>query len=108
MPQPLDRRDFTRRLAAGAAAIPLAAAPVIAADPAKSADEKPERPRPTPAELVTEQIRQLDPDRLTPQHLAQLKTKVAFLQARSELLSSFPLTNADEPAIGFAAYRHDE
>jgi hypothetical protein len=107
MTSPLDRRDFVRQLAAGAAAtIPLVAAQTTAADPPDPVAEKLAANAPkTPLDLVVELIRQSDPDRLKPEHLEELRKKVAYLQARSQLLSRFPLTNADEPAFVFSAYR---
>lgn len=128
---PLDRRAFACSLAAtGAAALAGCGSP--APPPAKIVEEPiakvelpklepkieppkldplepaPEPVKPKPADLLLDLVRHLYPDRLEPNHLAVILGELQRQLARSQVLSSFPLTNADEPASVFAAYRGPE
>lgn len=100
----IDRRHFTAHLAGGAAALTgtLAAA----------ADEPKEKVAADLAsvgsiELFLELVKRIDPDRLNSEHLDQLRNDLAVNLQRSARLSAFALTNADEPAPVFAAWRSE-
>lgn len=112
------RRDFARLLAAAGVAVPLF--PVQAEDQKPVADkpktdqvpeEKPEpaEPKPVPVErLLMLVVARLYPhENLTPEILENIYQDIQGDLRRSRALSSFPLTNADEPAFHFAAYRND-
>lgn len=58
-----------------------------------------------PADLLLALVEQLDGQRLDDEHLAQLRLDMEANLRRSALLSQFPLTNADEPAPVFHAWR---
>jgi len=115
----VNRREFAKRVAVASSAVPLAAglgeSTAAAAElpdddtkPAKA--EKPEAPKPkSQAELLAEVIRQRYPDeRLDEKTLARIRGDVASDLRRSRALSAFPLSNSDEPAFVFAAYRQDD
>lgn len=96
MPSRLTRRRFARSVAAAAAgAMPLAAA---AQQPAPA-------PLPRPADLALQLVVTQYPDGLQPQHLAEIRAEIERQRARSRQLLAVPLTNADEPAPVFAAWR---
>ncbi len=111
---PISRRTFAAHLAGGTAVL----ASTAAAATEKSDDEKPGEPRTgeaseadgeaKPVELVLALVRQLDPDRLTKEHLELLRLDIQFNLQRSATLSRFALTNADEPATRFAAWRAED
>lgn len=116
----ISRRAFARNLAVTALA--AGAASGTAAEMA-TADDKGQKPTPpagdeasegTPAaqaELAPEEhllavIQQLYPhEALTEERLEAIKAQLGWYVRRSQILSSFPLTNGDEPATAFAAYR---
>jgi hypothetical protein len=99
----VSRREFAGRIAA--AAVPLITTgttdvPVEAAQ--KSDDTKPT----SPVERLLELIREQYPDRrLDDAAIAEIREELESQVARSARLSAFPLTNADEPAFVFRAYR---
>ncbi|HEV3006566.1 MAG TPA: hypothetical protein VGX78_19000 [Pirellulales bacterium] len=104
---PLDRRTFAKRLAVGA----MAAAPAVALradEPANDAKREPpattanER---TPEDLVLALVKRQYPKNLDDAKLAQIRGQIEHQMSRSRVLGSFPLTNADEPAPVFAAWR---
>lgn len=96
---PINRRTFARTVAA--AATPLAAFPTAAA-----ADDQPqESARPDPADLVLALVQEHYPHGLEPEQLARIRRHIQRQQARSAALSGFPLTNADEPAPVYFAFR---
>ncbi len=96
----VDRRAFARQLAATS----LAAAPLaLGALPAR-ADETPK----TPAALTLELIRRLYPHDFDDAQLAEIRRQIEEDQARSKVLSEFALSNADEPAPIFAAWRAED
>ncbi len=103
----LDRREFARFLAAGAAAgLPATAASTAgAADTADPVDQSKAAADAGPADLVLELVRRHSPNELTAEQLAELRTHIEHHQLRSRVLSGFRLTNADEPATLFRAYR---
>ena len=110
----LSRREFATRAMLAAAAtsvVPvtaIATATVIATTPAEAdAQVALQVPARGVADMQLEMLKHLYPDHLTDELLATLRTKLDRQHLRSRLLSSFPLTNADEPAISFAAYRAD-
>lgn len=106
---PIDRRDFARRIVGGAIAGPLAAA--AATNDARAAENagpntNVNAPEPQPEEdLYLALINRLDADRLQLEHLNEIRKEIAGHLARSQRLSAFPLTNSDEPAPVYAAFR---
>lgn len=95
------RRDFACYLAAGVAG--------LSASPA-SGDEEATGDMPglgsfSESELLLELVRRIDPDRLKEEQLEQLRGDLELNLQRSKVLSAFALTNADEPAPVFAAWR---
>jgi hypothetical protein len=99
----LNRREFARRFAAGAAIPFIAGATGDAAEAAQKPDDaKP----PSPVERMLELIRQQYPDpRLDEVGIAEIREELEAQVARSTRLSTFPLTNADEPGFVFRAFR---
>ena len=114
-PDPVNRRDFARTIAAATPATAATALETNAADAPqktsqKSDDETTANPAPPPpAVLVLEIIRQQYPDkRLDDQDVLQgIYNDIRGDIARSGRLSSFPLQNADEPGFLFAALDSD-
>lgn len=105
----VNRRTFAKQIAAGSlAAGPLAiAAPLAAEEPVKDANSSAaERPATRP-ELVLQLLAQTYPHPLDDGQRAEVLRQIEEDQARSKVLSSFPLTNADEPAPVFAAWRSE-
>ena len=118
----LPRREFGRRLAGGVAcALPLAA---VGCEGEAAWGQPVDEPRglervppagtdgpPSPAALAPEEhylalVQQLYPDeRLGESELQEVRRQIAAMLARSRALTSFPLTNGDEPATTFGAYR---
>ena len=114
-PDPVNRRDFARTIAAATAATAATALETSAADappktPQKPDDEtKADPDPPPPAVLALEIIRQQYPDkRLDDQDVLQgVYNDIRGDMARSRRLSGFPLKNADEPGFLFAALDSD-
>jgi len=116
-PDPVNRRDFARTIAAATAATAATALESNAADndpkPSTKKTSKPDsksKPMadpPPPAVLLLETIRQRYPDkRLDGQDVLQgIYDELRGDLARSRRLSGFPLKNADEPGFLFAAVR---
>lgn len=105
----LDRRSFAKRIVGGAVAAPLAV-PAITEDVDAAESKQPSAsnsapPPPRAEDLYLALVEQLDPERLQPEHLKKIRDDIAAQLARSKRLSCFPLTNADEPAPVFAAWR---
>ena len=98
----VDRRQFARCLTAGV----LGSLPAAAAAAEEKPDEQPKLA--APAELILDLVKQRYPQRLEEEHLALIRRDIESALNRSRLLSSFPLTNADEPAFVFSAYRKEE
>ena len=115
-PDPVNRRDFARTIAAATAATAATALESTAADadpkkaPKPDSQPKPPADPPPPATLLLETLRQRYPDkRLDSQDVLQaLYNELRDDLARSRRLSSFPLENADEPGFLFAAFRADD
>lgn len=115
----LTRRVFARRLATGCfAAGPLASAakeamgePPPPASTAKApketvaASKRADLKEVDPDELILELVKREYPKNLNDDHLAHIRSEIQQQQARSRILSAFPLTNADEPAPIFRAWR---
>jgi hypothetical protein len=101
MAMPLNRRQFASQAVLGAVATGVASQAV--AQPAKDAAPKNVFRDIAEAQFAT--LEQLYPDNLTDEHRAALKQRLERQAIRSRMLSSFKLTNADEPATMFAAYR---
>jgi hypothetical protein len=95
------RRHFAATFLGGAAGISLGTA--AAADEPKTI----ERSSTSTVELLLELVRRIDPDRLKQEHLDQLRGDLELNLQRSKVLSAFALTNADEPAPVFAAWRSE-
>lgn len=100
----IDRRHFAAHLAGGAAA--------LAGSVAAAADEPKEKATTglatvEPIELLLELVKRVDPERLKSEHIDQLRSDLAVNLQRSARLSAFALTNADEPAPIFAAWRSE-
>ena len=106
----VNRRTFAKQLAAGSlAAGPLAVGvPLVADEPAKpQTPPEPQTQPAAPAELVLKLLVQIYPHPLDEAQQAEVLRQIAEDQARSKILSGFPLTNADEPAPVFAAWRSE-
>lgn len=109
----IDRRRFHRvlgamsaaGLAAGLADPSLAAESNVSSPTAKPAEPAPDSAKLSEVELYLALIASFDPEHLTAAHLAALRDEVAANLSASRTLSNFPLTNADEPAPVFAAWR---
>lgn len=97
-----DRRGFVKSLVGAAAG--LAGSVAIAADESNPAT-MPDLTDAPAAELLLELIKRVDPERLKAEHLDLVRADLAVNLQRSARLSAFPLTNADEPAPVFAAWR---
>ncbi len=115
--QPVNRREFARRVAAGTAVVGLAggessANPQPTDPPAKPSDkpaDKTEPEAPPPAALLLEVIRQRYPDKRLDDEkvLAAIYAELRSHLARSRRLSQSALDNSDEPGFVFSAYRSD-
>lgn len=104
MPNPaIDRRDFAAFVTGAAAALGGAWA---AADEPKTAETS-DLSVVASTELLLELIKRIDPERLKSEHLDSLREDLAANLERSARLSAFALTNADEPAPVFAAWRSE-
>ena len=118
----ISRRDFARNLAAtalAAGAVSGTVASVAAAgDPKRDQAAAPQTPAApaardagaddplAPEEHLLAVIQYLYPDQeLTPQRLDAIKGRLGSYLRRSQVLSSYPLSNSDEPTTVFAAYR---
>ncbi len=97
----IDRRSFARRVALGIA-------PLTVAGSALAADDKTVPQKVEPADHLLALLVAEYPENLTREHLIELREKLARQTARSKVLSSFPLSNADEPATILRAYRAAE
>lgn len=104
----LPRRTFIGHAAAVATALTGAAATgaATAADE-KAASSAADLAASSPEDMLLALVKQLDPQRLDEEHLALLRADVDLNLRRSALLSRFPLTNADEPAPVFRAWREE-
>jgi hypothetical protein len=106
---PVNRRTFAKRLAAGA----IAAAPAAALKADEPGND--DKPRPAGAELnslapadrLLDLVKQIYPENLDEAKVAQIRAQIEHHMSRSKVLSAFPLTNADEPAPIFAAWRSE-
>ena len=126
-PNRIDRRHFAAQLAVGAGALTAAMTPLAAASAAedkpvadknekgdKPAEAKPDEaaapPELPPAEIVllTYLTRRHPSDRYDEAAIQGIFRDIRGDIARGRQLSEFPLTNADEPAFVFAAYRKNE
>ncbi len=101
----LPRRTFLGHAGAGLTALAGAATLAAAATDEKQAAGDADLADTKPADLLLALTKQLDPERLDAEHLAQLRLDLESNLRRSALLSSFALTNADEPAPVFRAWR---
>ncbi|HJT36308.1 MAG TPA: hypothetical protein VJ783_30075 [Pirellulales bacterium] len=105
----LDRRSFTKRIVGGAVAAPIAASAITdnldAAEPVQQPASNSAPPPQREEDLYLALVKQLDPNRLQPEHLKKIRDDIVAQLARSKRLSGFPLTNADEPAPVFSAWR---
>ena len=97
------RREFACYLAAGVAG--LSALPASGDDEATG--DMPGLGSFSESELLLDLVRRVDADRLQREHLDQLRGDLELNLQRSKVLSAFALTNADEPAPVFAAWRSE-
>ena len=100
----IDRRHFAASLTGAAAA--LAGTRAVADEPEKTT--APDLAEVTPTELLLELVKRIDPERLKSEHLDSVRADLEANLQRSARLSAFPLTNADEPAPVFAAWRAED
>ena len=104
MPEPIiDRRHFAAHLTGAAAALTGTVA---------LSDERPKAASPdlgnvTVSELLLELVKRIDPERLKSDHWDLVRADLEANLQRSARLSAFPLTNADEPAPVYAAWRSE-
>ena len=120
----IDRRRFTRQLAAGTscltAALTAAAAigaetppaPDLPEDPRAARNDKPAPPDPASPEapppevmLLTYLVRTYPSDHFDEPAVQGIFRDIRGDLARGQLLAEFPLKNSDEPAFAFGAYR---
>lgn len=97
----ISRRELIKCASAAAAA--LTGTLAVADEPEKAA--APDLAEVTPTELLLELVKRIDPQRLKSEHLDLVRADLEANLQRSARLSAFPLTNADEPAPVFAAWR---
>ncbi|MBI3468640.1 MAG: hypothetical protein HY000_37030 [Planctomycetes bacterium] len=102
MPTSMDRRQFGKTLSALIASTGLAAASQTTSA-AQQADQ-PAQP-PSEADLFLQVVKARWGERLSKEQLKELRKQIEQDLGGSKRLSAFPLTNADEPAPVFAAYR---
>ncbi|HVA46943.1 MAG TPA: hypothetical protein VNH11_11300 [Pirellulales bacterium] len=100
-PSDIHRRAFVRCLAGGAAGLTAGTA-ASADDPKAATADLSSVPH---IELLLELVRRVDPEQLQREHLEQLHGDLEVNLQRSARLSAFALTNADEPAPTFSAWR---
>jgi hypothetical protein len=108
MAEPLTRREFAGLLTAGT----VLSGAALAADPEKKPEESEEKAKPAaavdPIDLILDLVQQQYPhERLNETALDEVRTDVRQNLGRSRVLSSFPLTNANEPGFVFSAWRAD-
>ncbi len=120
----IDRRRFTRQLAAGTSCLTagLAAAsavgaetppaPALPEDPRATRSDKPAPPDPASPEspppeamLLTYLVRTYPSDHFDEPTIQGIFRDIRGDLARGQLLAEFPLKNSDEPAFAFLAYR---
>lgn len=125
--RPLNRREFARNLAVGAALLPLSAPTTCDSaeqqqrsdknstsgrhkpDPKNNVQQVEKTERPSPADLLLDIVRQRYPDeRLSDEILARIRGDLEVDLFRSNMLSRYPLQNSDAPAFVFFAYRGDD
>jgi hypothetical protein len=111
------RRAFTQALALAS----LSAPAILAQNPGQPKSDKPaekppekppvaEQPEPqrAPVDLWLELVQQAEKRKLEPEQLAAIRRDLERQLVRSRIMSRFPLTNADEPGVHFAAWRAAE
>jgi hypothetical protein len=113
----LNRRQFGKRAAVTTAAgsLSLLGTAIVAEGNAAVGDPPPAiaepiPPQPIPVDLLLlEVLRQMHPDRkLTHHDLREIRRDIAHELRRAEAIRAVPLSNANEPAAMFAAYRGEE
>ncbi len=117
----LNRRDFGKKAALTTALGSLSLfQPAGVSRGEEAADAAAEKPEPAIAEpippesipvdlLLLEVVRQLYPDRkLTRPILEDIRRDIRHELRRAAAIKAVPLTNADEPAALFAAYRGED
>jgi len=107
----VSRRTFTQHLITTSAIAAAPAAVLKADDPPN--DDKPGPPgadakSTAPVDLVLELVKRFYPKNLDEAKLGQIRGQIEHHMSRSRVLSAIPLTNADEPATVFAAWRADK
>jgi len=97
MTEPIDRRSFGRdAVVAAATTLITFSSQAVRADDAEPA---------TPADQLLALLKAQFPDRLSSEQWNEVRGKIAGQLRAAEELRKFKLTNADEPATVFAAYR---
>lgn len=105
--QTANRRTFAIHLARGAWASSLMATGAVSLGTAQEPSSN-QPPPAAPTDLQLQLIQGEYPSRLEGEQLAEIQRELERQQARSRALRQFPLTNADEPGIRFAAWRADQ
>lgn len=119
MSEVVGRRAFAQALALAS----LSAPALLAQEPPK-AEKQPDKPttppKPEPdkpevveaprsaADILLELVERSEQRKLEPQQRAAIHRDLERQVVRSRILSRFPLTNADEPGVHFAAFRAAE
>ena len=103
----ISRRDFSRVMALTAASAALPLTPGAAAGGAAMGQEaKPEALKLSPeAESQVQALMSKYGTRLTEEQKADVRRLIGLAQKTSETMRAFPLSNSDEPATIFRAYR---
>lgn len=100
---PLNRREFGTTLLAGAT-VPMLAEFAGSKSAVAAPGDKPDKN--AVVDKLLELVKFEHPDgRLDEAAIAEIRSELEQQVARSERLSAYPLTNADEPAFAFRAYR---
>jgi|SRR5579871_1803308 len=114
MSESLNRRGFGKQLLAGATVPVTISLGVEAAEPTKSAastaegDASNPTKSPSRADLIVDCLKRQYPDsHLDEAALDEIRGAVERNLSTSELLSRFPLTNADQPATIFRPFRSE-
>ncbi len=108
----LDRRSFARKMAVGAlTGAALTTLPQTAESQQPPAETPPPQEPPAPqldaADHLLAALSQQQKLPEAPEQRAAILGDLRYIVQRSQLLAAYPLTNADEPAPLFSAWRAD-